>query len=314
MTTANLKEPLKNLIRQVLNEVTIAPSSISRSHPEPRDFIEKLSKALKSVCADKASVDFDEKSGKIVLSDCDGGNKFTVKIETESDGIFKVTSIVNGSERLVKINQSKEDVISYVKSDIKKMIDDPSYIDKAYDKNAIPEKGEKSKKEESDECVEVKDVKKQIDHKPVDQKDRKDEEILKGTSGMEVSKDGVKQIDAESKEKVKLKSEKSDASEEDVVQKLKSTPSLKKQNVKESMERFYKKKLDEVYDDTHSFTTKVSVKINETVVRNVDVTVEYVISKKKNVVEIKSITSNRDIPSHGISVGQVIKESEIVNG
>lgn len=313
MTTTQFKEPLKKFIRQVLNEITIAPSSVSRSYPDPKEFIEKMEKALKSVCDDKAKVEFNEKNGRIVLVDCDGGDKFTVKIEKESDGIYKITSIVNGSEREVKINQTKENVIDYIKSDVKKFVEDSSYVDKAYDKNAIPEKEEKKKEEKSDECVEVKDVKKQSDHKPIELKDRKDEEIVKGTDGMEVSKKFTKQIDADSKEKVKLKSDKSNASDEDVVQKLSSTPDLKKQNVKESMERLFRKKMNELYDGSYSFITTVPLKVNESTIKNVEVVVEYTISKINEGVKISSITSNRDFPEYGISFGQLIKESDIVN-
>ncbi len=311
MTRTDIKSPLKKLIRGILNEITIAPSSVSRSYPEPREFLEKIKKTLKSVCDDKAQADFNEKNGRIVLSDCNGGDKFTVKVEKESDGIYKITTILNGSEREVKINQTEDNVIDYIKNDIKKHIEEQSYVEKAYDKNAIPEKKEsESDKKPTDEYEEVKSTKKQIDHKPVEAKDRKDEELTKGTDGMEVSKDFVRQIDADSTEKVKLKADKKDASDEDVVQKLDSTPKLKKQDVKESMESIYKKKLSEIYEDSHSFITTVPVKINEGV-KNIEVEVEYVLSKLNEGVKIVAITARKD--GYGVSAGQSINESDIVH-
>lgn len=324
MTRNETKEALKKIIRPLLKEVTMAPSSISRTYQEPKAFLEKVTKALESACDKSATAKFDPSNGKIVLVDCNGGKKFTVTVDSQSDGVYKIVSIVDGGERSVKINQTEENVIDYVKG-LKVNDDKETYVGKALDKNAIPEKKEKKDEKASDKSEEVKDIKKQIDHKAVDIKDRKDEELVKGTDGMEVSKKFTKQIDADTKEKVKLKADTKNESDDDLTLKLDGTSKLTKQQIKESMKALLRKKLEEAFSQNPSFQTYVTVSINGQTVPDVGVEVEYQVKKdslpdrhdRGNVgfdnIQIVSVIATEDIPEFGIKSGQEIRKENIVD-
>ena len=329
MSTQKLKESLKKLIKPLLHEVTIAPSQISRSYSEPREFIEKMQKKLTSVCSSNAVVVFDPTSGKIIATDCNGGNKFTMVVIPQSDGVYKTISVKDGSERSVKINQSEDEVVDCIK-DLKPKDEKDNYVGKAAGKNVIPDKKSEEKTKESDkksdESIEVKNTKKQIDHKPIDVKDRSEEEVTKGTSGMTMPKKIIKQVDADSKEKVKLKADKEDASDERIVQKMDGTSKLTKQNLKEVIKRIIRNKLTESQQKKYtdkSFDTFTNIDVHGKRADDVEVKVFYSIqdssvpdihdrgnvpSDKINVLYAVSL---EDLPEFGIKKGQEFSADDL---
>jgi hypothetical protein len=223
-------EALKNN-KSLLNEITYTTFKSTPQKQLKPELTEKFSKALKSAF-DGASVEENTNNGKILFQDGKGGCCFDVEVVPMAENCYRIEAIAHGGTRCVALNLTEDQVVEFIKKDLKEFVDAGSYTAQAYAKNAIPENKEvtleKAEQEEKDdEMKEVKKEKKQIDHKPIEPKERKEGDNVKGTPGMKVVKGTKKQEDMPAKEKVTLKADKENASKEKVVQKLDDTPALK---------------------------------------------------------------------------------------
>jgi hypothetical protein len=236
-----LRERLKNALRPLvvealkqnkalLNEITYTTFKSTPQKQLAPTLTEKFSKALKATF-DGATVEENTNNGKILFQDGKGGCCFDVEVVPMSKDNYRVEAIAHGSGRIVALNLTEDQVVDFIKKDLKEFVEAGSATEQAYAKNAIPENKEVTKEkadqdEPDDKMKEVKGEKKQADHKPLEPKERKEGANVVGTPGMKTMK-VKKQEDAPSKEKVTLKADKENASKEKVVQKLDDTPALK---------------------------------------------------------------------------------------
>lgn len=213
-----LKETLKKIIRPLLNEITLEPLK-GYGMAQPDKFMNVIGKDVKSA---NAIVNFNRENGKITIQDETGGNKVSIELVPNCDKseCYDLTVIYNKSDRDHLKNLKIDDVSNFLKTCFKDS-DKKSYVEKAYEKNSIEKQTEKKPLEVSDKMEEVKKYKKTTDHKPKDNKDRKLEDVLKGHSSMQDASKFKKQSDAKSVDKVSLKSDKKNSSDEKVKKKMK---------------------------------------------------------------------------------------------
>jgi hypothetical protein len=273
MKKSILKEKLKEILRPlVLQEITMDAAKASKVNPEPVELVKKLEKCIESVDSD-AKVIFNQENGKIKIVDSDAGKKFTIEVTRNGD-LFNVVAMLDGSERLSLTATKFENIEKLIKETLKGRKEGSSYTEKAYKKSAIPEKEEKKVEEKSEKDADQskeadgKKLKKQIDHKPVDVKDRDIEEVVKGTAGMKDSTKFEKQVDIKSKDKVKLKSDKKNNSEEKLTQKMDGTSKMKalKEEIKKSIREMLKETASKKIKE--SFSQRQEPNINDTFVNS----------------------------------------------
>jgi hypothetical protein len=243
MKKSDLKNVLKDVLRPlVLTEITLEPLKASPKYQEPIDLIKKL----KQDVGDDARIEFSPESGKVVIEPKGGERQYSLQVSENGCDCYSVIAILDGSERACLKTANYDDIQKIIKDTIKNK-DGKKYTEKAYSKNAIPEKKEKIKEKSEKDGDLTKEteglgLKKQIDHKPIEPKDRDIEETTKGTTGMADSTKFKKLADIETKDAVKLKADKKNASDEKLVRKMDGTSKMKalKENIKECIKEVLK--------------------------------------------------------------------------
>lgn len=191
---------LKNIIKKlVLQEITQGKYPIRSMD----SYIESFGKALTSSVGKDAKAIANPYNSKISLVDGKDGDIFDVELYLISSNNFNLVCMKHGSDRKVKQNMTEEDVVEFIKKDLKDITD--SYVQIAYKKSMAPygkaavkeeptkKEIEKEKKEEEevakkDEMEETGDVQKQVDIKATEAPERKKEELIASTPGSVVDK------------------------------------------------------------------------------------------------------------------------------
>lgn len=196
ITLTELKTLIKKMILQEVNPVV---------YPKRPDdsYIEKFTKALKSSVGDGAKAVSNEMNSKITLTDGHNGNIFDVELYLISPNNFNLVCIYHNSDRKIARNLTEDDVLSFIKNDLKSSSD--SYVTTAYKKSMAPYgkdavKEEPTKKEKEkemkeseevakkDDMEEIEKVEKQVDIKATESPERKPETLIASTPGKVVDK------------------------------------------------------------------------------------------------------------------------------
>lgn len=242
---AQLKSAIKKII---ISEITKSDYGIGKASTST-ELLNDLNKALHSAAGEKANVSENPLGNKIVFDDGCDGQKFQVELYRKTDGdCFDVTAIFQGSERFTGKNFSKDDVIEFIKDNLKVSEKCKSYVEKALEKGKAPiakkddKKVEKKKEEEkpSDEMEDAEE-KTQLDTADKATKDAEEEIDLDDLedNGPQLGGDLVdkiekiidkvlkgKQVKADAKTSF-LKADKDKESPDKLTVKAKETPKLK---------------------------------------------------------------------------------------
>lgn len=184
---------LKALVKKMLlNEIT------QGKYPQRSkdSYVEKFTKALDSVLKGAKAVS-NEFNPKITLQDGKAGDVFDVELYLVSPDKFNLVCITHGSDRKVARNLTEDEVVDFIKKDLKEVSD--SYVAQAMKKGKAPygeeKKDEKKKADkeevEEDTMEEADEDKKQIDIEAGENEEREEEEFIKSTPGKVVDEDKI---------------------------------------------------------------------------------------------------------------------------